>query len=123
MLVQYFSWHFLDVPRELLKAWKNYIRFFLHFFSLPILLKSLFSPWHGITWSYGRGFSFSRYAETIISNGFSRAIGFFLRLFLIVFGLVLELAVLIMGFLILIIWFLLPLIIIFLFIFGIRLLF
>lgn len=123
ILFQYFSWQFLDVPKELLKAWKNYIRFFLHLFSLPILLKTLFSPWHGITWSYGRGFSFSRYAQTIISNGFSRVIGFMLRLFLVFFALAMELIVFIAGFIIFTFWIFLPLVLIFLFVFGIRLLF
>ena len=98
ILIQYFVWQFSDVPKELARAWKNYLRFFLHFFSLPILFKSLFSPWHGITWSYGRGFSFKKYAEVIVSNIFSRVIGFSLRLVLISFGLVIEIIVFIIGF-------------------------
>jgi len=123
IFIQYLTWHFLDVPKVLAKAWKNYLRFFLHFFSLPILVKSLFSPWHGITWSYGRGFSFKRYAETIISNGFSRIIGFCLRLVLIFFGLVIEIIVFIIGLLILFCWFFLPVIFILSIIYGINLLF
>lgn len=122
-LVQYFSWQFFEVPKGLFRAWKNYLRFFLHFFSLPILLRSFFSPWHDITWSYGRGFSFSRYAQTFISNGFSRVIGACLRTVLILFGFVIEILVLIIGSLIFAVWLFLPLWLIFLVIYGISLLF
>ena len=123
ILIQYFTWQFSDVPKELAKAWKNYLRFFLHFFSLPTLLKTLFSPWHGITWSYGRGFSFKRYAEAIISNGFSRVIGFCLRLILIAFGLVIEAVVFVIGLLVLFCWFFLPIILVFSIVLGINFLF
>ncbi|MBU3918506.1 hypothetical protein KKC63_01170 [Patescibacteria group bacterium] len=123
ILIQYLVWQFLDVPKELAKAWKNYLRFFLHFFSLPTLIKTLFSPWHGITWSYGRGFSFKRYAEVIISNGFSRVIGLCLRLFLICIGLVIEIIIFIIGFLIFFCWLFLPAILVLAIIYGINLLF
>jgi len=123
IIIQYFIWHFLDAPKELARAWRNYLRFFLHFFSLPTLLKTLFSPWHGITWSYGRGFSFKRYAETIISNGFSRVIGLCLRLVLISLGLVIETVIFVIGLLILFCWFFLPVILILAIIYGIKLLF
>jgi len=123
LFVQYLVWQFFEVPKGFLRGWKNYLRFFLHFFSLPILLRSFFSPWHGITWSYGRGFSFSRYAETIISNGFSRTIGACLRTVLIFFGLAAEILVLIIGLLSFLVWFFLPLWLIFLVIYGINLLF
>jgi len=123
ILLQYFTWQFSDIPREILRAWKNYLRFFLHFFSVPGLLKTLFSPWHGITWSYGRGFSFKRYAETIISNGFSRMIGLCLRLVLILFGLSIEFFVFVFGFLVFIFWFFLPLLSIASIVLGLNLLF
>jgi len=123
ILIQYFLWQFSDVPKELAKAWKNYLRFFLHFFSVPALVKTLFSPWHGIVWSYGRGFSFKKYAEVIISNGFSRVIGFFLRLVLISLGLAIEIIVFIIGFLIFFCWLFLPAILVLTIIYGINLLF
>jgi len=123
ILIQYLVWQFLNVPKELAKAWKNYLRFFLHFFSVPTLIKTLFSPWHGIAWSYGRGFSFKKYAEVIISNVFSRVIGFFLRLVLISLGLVVEIIVFIIGFLIFFCWLFLPVILVLTIIYGINLLF
>lgn len=123
LFAQYFIWHFFDVPKELGKVWKNYLRSYFNFFSIGSLLKTLFAPWHGMQWSYGRGFSVTRYAEIIISNGFSRIIGGVIRIFLIIFGLVAEIFVFFLGAIIFFGWLLLPVILIFSLIIGIKLLF
>jgi len=123
IVIQFLVWHVLDVPRELLKAWKNYLRFYYEFFSIGHLLKTLLSPWHGLQWGYGRGFSPSRYFEVIVSNGFSRILGAIIRLFLIIIGIIFEIIVFLFGLTIIIIWILLPLILIAGFVFGINLLF
>ncbi|MEA3452806.1 MAG: hypothetical protein U9Q96_00520 [Patescibacteria group bacterium] len=123
LFAQYLVWHFFDVPKELGKVWKDYLRSYFNFFSTGSLLKTLFAPWHGMLWSYGRGFSFTRYAETIISNGFSRIIGAIIRVFLIVFGLVVETFVFFLGAIIFFAWLLLPLILVINFAIGIKLLF
>ena len=120
---QYFIWHFFDVPKELGKVWKNYLRSYFNFFSTGSLLKTLFAPWHGMLWSYGRGFSATRYLETMISNGFSRIIGSMIRIFLIIFGLVAEIFVFFLGAIIFFGWLLLPAILVVGFIIGIILLF
>ena len=122
IIVQFLVWHIFDVPKEILKAWRNYLGFYGEFFSIIHLLKTLFSPWHGLQWDYGRGFSASRYFETIVSNGFSRIIVAIIRLFLIIIGIVFEIIIFIIGLLIFIIWMLLPLILIAGFAFGIKLL-
>lgn len=122
VIIQFLIWQFLDVPKELIKAWGNYLRFYFEFFSIGHLLKTLLSPWHGLSWDYGRGFSASRYFEVIVSNGFSRIIGAIIRLFLIIIGIVFEIIILFLGLLINIIWILLPFILLAGFIFGIKLL-
>ena len=123
LIVQYFVWHFNDVPKELFKAWKNYLSFYLNFFSTPLLIKTFFSPWHGLKWSYGRGFSASRYLETAISNGFSRIVGAFLRIFIVLIGFFFEVIIFFLGLLIILSWYLLPALLFFVFIFGIKILF
>jgi len=120
---QYFVWHFFDVPKELGKAWKNYLRSYFNFFSTGSLLKTLLTPWHGLMWSYGRGFSFTRYAETIISNGFSRIIGAIIRIFLIIFGFVVEVFIFILGGIVFFTWLFLPVLLVVGFVFSIKLLF
>jgi len=122
-LGQYLVWHFFDMPKELGKAWKNYLRSYFNFFSTGSLLKTLLTPWHGLMWSYGRGFSFTRYAETIISNGFSRIIGAIIRIFLIIFGFVVEVFIFILGGIVFFTWLFLPVLLVVGFVFSIKLLF
>ncbi len=95
----------------------------LIFLSTGSLLKTLLTPWHGLMWSYGRGFSFTRYAETIISNGFSRIIGAIIRIFLIIFGFVVEVFIFILGGIVFFTWLFLPVLLVVGFVFSIKLLF
>lgn len=122
-MVQYLVWHFFDVTRGILKGWKNYLRFIFNFFSLGALLKTLFAPWHQQQWSYGKGFSFARYAEVAISNAFSRIIGAIIRIFVIIFGIIMEILVFVFGGIIFLCWLFLPVILIIGFIFSIKILF
>ncbi|MBU3964319.1 hypothetical protein KJ591_01160 [Patescibacteria group bacterium] len=123
VIAQYFVWHFYDVPKELGKAWKNYLRSYLSFFSIVALVRTLFAPWHGYQWSYGRGFSFSRYAETLVSNTFARVLGAIIRIFLIIFGVIFEAIIFFLGAIVFFGWILLPAIIVIFFVYGIKFLF
>ncbi|MCX6738347.1 MAG: hypothetical protein NTY11_02955 [Candidatus Parcubacteria bacterium] len=123
VIIQYFIWHFHDVPKELGKAWKNYLRFYLSFFSVGALLRTFLAPWHSYQWDYGRGFSVSRYAETFISNSFSRVLGAIIRSVLILVGLIFEVFIFLIGAIVFLSWIFLPVIIIALFAFGIKFLF
>ena len=123
IIAQYLVWHFYDAPKELGKAWKNYLRFYLSFFSVVALIKTLFAPWHGYQWSYGRGFRFSRYAETFISNTFARVIGAIIRSVLIIFGLIFEVIIFLLGGIVFFGWILLPVVIFLCFTYGIKFLF
>jgi len=110
--VQILEWYLLDQPKAILKAWKNLLKFNLNYFSIPLLLKTLFSPWKRFVWPYGRGFNFARYFEAFFSNSISRGIGFILRLFLILIGIFIEVLIFFLGISMLLIWFLLPVILI-----------
>jgi len=105
-------WHFNEMPRFLLGVWKNYILFALNYFSLPILLKSLFAPWRRYRWSYPKGFNIGEFFGTLISNIFSRIIGAIMRIVLILVGFLLQIFVVLLGAIILLFWILLPFLII-----------
>jgi len=120
---QFFTWYFFDQPKAILKAWKNFLRFNLEYFSIILLLKTLFSPWRRYVWSYGRGFDFRRYLEAFTSNTISRGLGALLRVFLILIGIFLELFVFLAGLTILILWFLWPIILMIILILGFKVLF
>jgi len=123
ILFQYIQWHFSEAPKKILHVWKNYFKFYSYFFSIPLLLKTYFSPWRRITWSKGRGFSIRRFLEAFISNLFSRCVGAVLRTFLILIGVGMELLVFLIGATLFLSWFLIPIIIPISFLIGIRFLF
>jgi hypothetical protein len=123
LLFEWLKWQFLVVPQFILKAWDNYLKFGLNYFSTPLLLKTLFSPWRRYKWSYPRGFDFWLYFEAIFSNLIFRVIGFIIRSVLIVVGVVFEMFIFIAGLVVFLAWFLLPIFLIWGFYHGLRLLF
>jgi len=108
ILIQYLSWHFFDMPKNILRAWKNFLWFTLNYFSVPMLITSFFSHWHKYYYPYGRAWDLWRYFEAFVFNTFSRIIGVILRTLLIITGIILEIAVILIGAAILIVWLLLP---------------
>ena len=118
VLGEYIKWHYYEMPKEIQRGWFNYLKFYLNYFSVPILLKTFFTPWRRYSWSYGRGFSFSRYFEVFISNMSTRVIGMIVRTFLIIAGIIVDLFILVFGAGFYLIWFFLPVIIIILFVMG-----
>jgi hypothetical protein len=119
ILASWFLWHFFEAPKFLLGVWKNYILFALNYFSLPALLKSLFSPWRKYKWVYPKGFNVVEFFNTLISNFFSRIIGAIMRIFLILAGILFQIFIILAGAIIFLAWIFIPLIIIagFLFVF------
>ncbi len=108
ILSQYLLWHFIDSPRAILMAWKNFLLFNLNYFSLSLLIKTFFSYWHKYRWYYPKSFSFGKILEVFFSNLISRIMGAILRFFLIIIGLLAESLIFFIGLIVLLIWFLLP---------------
>ena len=81
-----------------------------HFFSIPLLLKTLFRPIYRIHESAPptAGLNIELFFENLTVNLIARVVGFFLRVFLLTVGALYELALLIAGPVFFIIWFLLP---------------
>lgn len=123
ILVQSVDWYLRDQPRLILRAWRNFLKFNLEYFSIPLLLKTFFSPWRRYVWSYGRRFNFRIYLEAFVSNSISRTLGAILRFFLILIGIFLEILIFFGGIIVLVVWFLWPLILIGLLILGFKILF
>jgi len=82
--IQFFIWYLIDVPKQILSAWWNFLRFGMQYFSIPVLLKTLFAPWRKYQWSYGQGFDLQRFAETLATNIISRTLGAIMRFILII---------------------------------------
>lgn len=105
-------WHFYEMPKFLLGVWKNYILFALNYFSLPVLLKSLFAPWRKYRWKYPKGFKVAEFFNTLISNAFSRLLGAIVRIVLVFVGILFQIFVLAAGLVLFMLWIFIPFIII-----------
>ena len=121
-MAQFFVWYFWDMPREILLAWRNYLVFNLEFFSVGLLLKTWFAPWHQYKWNYGRGFDLAVFLEVFFSNIITRILGAFMRTVLIIIGLIAEVFIFLIGLIIVVGWFVLPILLFLGFGFGLRLL-
>src|SRR3989344_8339136 len=114
ILVMWFSWHLAQTPRFLFSVWGNYLAFGLHFFSVPILFATFFSPWRKYQWAYPKGFHLGGFFSTLVTNFFSRVIGAMARTLLILFGVLAEIFIFITGIITIILWILMPFIMVFL---------
>ena len=120
LTLEYVVWHFTRMPLEIAKAWRNILLFNLEYFSLPLLLKTIFAPWRRIQWSAGKGFNIAKLLEALASNLISRILGAVIRSVLIVAGLATEAALLAAALATLIAWFLLPIAIVLGFSYGLS---
>ncbi len=118
--IQSLAWYFFDMPKGILKGWRNFLAFNLNYFSVPVLLETFFSPWHSYRYSYGKAFSPARYFEAFVFNTFSRVIGMILRIILISLGLLIEIPIFFIGLIVFLGWFILPFLLIIGFFLGLS---
>lgn len=121
LLIQYLTWQFFDVPREILRAWRNFLWLNLNYFSVLTLLRTFFSHWHKYYYPYGKRFAPWRYFEAFVFNTFSRIVGMVFRIVLIIIGALIEILIFFIGLVVFIGWLVLPLLLIVGLIFGLKL--
>lgn len=107
----YFIWHYTRAFREIFSVWLNFLWFVGHFFSIPQLAKSWFSPFKRITEERRQGVSFEDIAGYVIINLFSRFVGAILRTVIILIGIFCLLGTITAGVLVYVLWIFLPVII------------
>jgi hypothetical protein len=123
ILSQWLIFYFFDAPKGILKAWRNFLLFNLNYFSVNLLIKTLFSYWRNYRWAYPRGFEVGQYLEALAGNFISRILGAIMRIFLIVFGLVTEFFLFIAAIITFLGWFILPILAVILIYNGFKILF
>lgn len=117
----FIKWYFLEHPKFILRVWMNFLKFNMDFFSIPLLLKTFFSYWHGYRWVYQeRGIDIWKFLEVKISNLISRVLGALIRSVVIIFGLIFEFVIFFVGAGILLFWILAPIICFVMLIYGIE---
>ena len=77
----YVHWHYGAAYKDMTRIWFNLMWFVAHFFSIPILFKTLFAPLNRLNEEYNKEDSLEGKAGTIVVNIFVRLIGFLLRAF------------------------------------------
>jgi hypothetical protein len=117
----YITWHYSTAIRDLLRTWSNFLWFFYTFFSIPLLLRTLFQPFHRLDEGYRKGFYPSDWAEQFGVNLLMRFVGAFLRIFLILLGLICLFGTLVGGALFFVAWLAAPLVVVALSIAGVTL--
>lgn len=122
IFVSFIQWHFSDALGGLVRAWGNFLAFYWQFFSIGELLKTLFSHWRKTADSYGRGFDPSTFFTILLGNLISRFLGAIVRFVVIIIGVLFETFIFIFGFLIILLWIFLPLIILLCLLAGLGLL-
>lgn len=115
----FFSWYYTDALRVVFYNGLHRTIGFMNYFSVPLLFATLFSPWHRIVESYGRGFDPRVFFYTLAGNIISRILGAIVRSFVIIIGLAVSFFAEIFGVLAIALWIVLPLLIPILFLGGI----
>jgi len=86
IVIMWLLWRFYEMPKFLFSVWRSYLLFGLNYFSIDLLLKTLFSPWRRYNWVYPKGFDIKEFFNTLVSNTFSRILGAICRMVLIIIG-------------------------------------
>lgn len=108
----YFVWHYTTAWFLMWGVWRNFLWFVIHFFSLPQLMRSWFTPFKRITEPRGNRFDLEDFASYVIIGLLSRIIGALIRTIIIVAGVCVLIGTVMAGFVIYLLWALVPLIII-----------
>ncbi len=106
---KYFLWHYTEGIKNFLGIFRNFLKYSWRFFSVGLLLQTLFYPWRrDIAFASWRGFHPLLELNRLINNFISRLMGAVVRLPVILVGLLVEVAILIFGIAGFVLWLGLP---------------
>lgn len=115
LAVDYLVWHYTRAVRDLLTIVGNFIWFFYNFFSLPLLLKTLFVPFHRLEEHAASGLDLGAMLEAFMVNILMRCVGAVLRIFVLLIGILFLILTFAAGCLMLVAWLASPAIVVTLF--------
>ena len=119
-MITYFSWWYYDEPAYLWRCLTIVVKKVYASFSVGILLRTLFDPWKRDVYG-AENPSLDMRFKIFLDNLISRFVGFTVRVFTIIIGLILTFMVLILLLGLFAVWLLMPVLIVGLLINGIRL--
>ncbi len=107
--MEFLFWHYTEGLNLYLRRWYFLMAWIVHYFSLPMLLPTLFSPWKRlIDTEEIVGFNIEKIFRQFTFNLISRGIGAIVRLFLFFFGLLAFFPTFLIGLIGLIFWVVCP---------------
>jgi ATP-dependent Clp protease ATP-binding subunit ClpC len=107
--MSFLDWHYSHGIRFYVKRYSYTINWVVHYFSLQLLLPTLFSPWKRlIEVDRKSGFSFERWFKVFTFNLVSRFMGAIIRLLLFIVGIYVLVFVFIFGAIGMVVWVLIP---------------
>lgn len=107
-LKDYILWHYTLAISDFFTIWKDIVWFTYNYFSIPLLLRTLFSPWKRLGEKRKGYFDF----VYIIMNLITRIYGAIFRIITILIGLIVVLFVIALGPIFLLLWIILPVVVI-----------
>ena len=116
--IHYLAWHYTRAWSDITHILVNFLQAVTHFFSMKLLLRTFFSPFHKIKAKYGGGLSVEDLAGTLVTNLLMRVVGMVLRTLLLVIGFAVFVIVLFCGLVFYFIWLVLPIILLYLLIYS-----
>lgn len=118
----YLMWHYSRSLRDYVRVATDFLWFLFHFFSLGILIRTLFSPWRRMGERYKGAFDPGALIATFIVNTLMRIVGFVIRMGVIIVGVITLILIVPLLVLLFFIWLALPIISVFLVVWSITLL-
>jgi ATP-dependent Clp protease ATP-binding subunit ClpC len=107
--MEFLAWHYSEGLNLYLKRWYLLMAWIVHYFSLPLLLPTLFYPWKRLVDDEKTpGFNLEVAFRRLTFNLISRCIGAVVRLFLLIFGLLAFFPTFLVGLIGLLFWIILP---------------
>ncbi len=122
IISSWIKWHFIETPKNLLFGWFNYLKYNIDYFSIPLLVKTLFSHWRMYKEPYPKGLEPTKIFYVFMGNMIARVLGAIVRVFVIAFGIIVEVVIFFGGIIIIFGWLILPFFIILFFWSGVHLL-
>jgi hypothetical protein len=98
MIGLFIEWYCFELPKNIKKVWANFAWFFAKYFALKELLRDLFAPWKGLTFTRTkRSLDLGDMASAAFGNLLSRFLGALVRSVFIAIGLAVEIFVAAFG--------------------------